>query len=378
MTGRAIIFLVAGIAMIAGIIMHRVEANGSRIAENYSAYYQRQHAQNVAHSGVSLALRQISNNRLWTAGFGSSGSPYAFIGGKAVVTVDTGVMFQGIPTYRITSTAYTQASTIGDTNVLSTSYTSTAYAYFPATNMPTGIKGLLTLHSSVNVNGSITIDGRDHASWSSSTINAGQGTYGAWTTAPTFSVSGSATIGGTSAGKDSVPISNPGCAIAVNQTMSPSYPGTVDSVMGGASNGYPEGTLKGIAKAGVAGSQYVTDPAKLHFPLAGVTYVELPAGGTWSAADFGSNSTGILVVHNATKDAVLKSAGGNFSGIMIADDVTNFHGNLWGAMVTFTTSPAGTIFANGGANLYYSKASIKSAVSVFSIGSQVRVAGWFE
>src|ERR1041385_6801118 len=128
MTGRAVILLVAGVAMIAGIIMHRVEATGSRIAENYSAYYQRQHAQNIAHTGVSLALRQISNNRLWTAGFGSPGSPCPFLGGKAVVTVDTAVMFQGIPTYRVTSTAFTEASTIGDTNILSASYTSVAYA----------------------------------------------------------------------------------------------------------------------------------------------------------------------------------------------------------------------------------------------------------
>jgi hypothetical protein len=48
-----------------------------------------------------------------------------------------------------------------------------------------------------------------------------------------------------------------------------------------------------MAQSGKNGGQYTTNPGTLTFPLAGVTYVELPNGGLWQSIDF-QNSSGVL------------------------------------------------------------------------------------
>ncbi len=53
--------------------------------------------------------------------------------------------------------------------------------------------------------------------------------------------------------------------------------------MGGTSAGFPSGFLKSYAQSGSGGSQYVTNPSSLTYPLTGVTYVEI--SGTWNSAN---------------------------------------------------------------------------------------------
>ena len=141
--------------------------------------------------------------------------------------------------------------------------------------------------------------------------------------------------------------------------------------------GYAEGALKTIAQSGLNGSQYVTDPANLTFPLSGVTYAELPSGTPWQAVDFG-NSSGILVVHNATTDAVVKNLNtGTFNGLIIADDLVHIHNTILGAVIALTPTPSeGNCIGNGNGDVLYSSETIQ-AITQDSIGPTVLQRSWF-
>lgn len=373
MTGRAIIFVVAGIVIITGIILHRIEGASTNIAANFNDYFMRQTARNIAQSGVNLALRKLGNDRTWRTGF----PIMSMLSGKVYVNVfDT--IFAGIPSIGIRSTGIVEhGSSIEKQEV------STAFGYFPPVFVPVFVKGLLTLNASNQVNGNITLDGRDHDEFAPpNQINPGKGTYGAWTTGASF-IEGSAAakIGGTAVDStDYIPANpyNP-AVVATNQTMPGGFPNTPDSAFGGPSSGFPEGTLKAIAQSGVGGSQYVTDPAQLTYPLRGITYVETPTSSPqnrWSSATI--NGTGILIVHNSAKNAAFENAAGNFSGIMVVDDIVRFHGNMWGAIIGLTSTPTGNVLGNGNAYLSFSRKAISNAVGFFTNGTQLKVIAWWE
>lgn len=237
-----------------------------------------------------------------------------------------------------------------------------------ATTYPPGVKGAVTTNGPTATNGNIQIDGRDHAI--NGTLIANSGTYGIFT-ANTYAQGGSSDVGGTDTyGIDRVP-SKPGDPSVIEdygnfddpstyqvETM----PVTPDQVMGGTANGFPDGTLKQIAMSGANGSQYVTDPAALTFPLSGVTYVELPPGAEWVSVNFG-DSSGILVVHNSSTNAVIKNLnGGTFKGLLIADDIVHIHTTILGAVVSLTTLPSsGNVIGNGSGDVRFSRAALAAA-----------------
>jgi hypothetical protein len=364
MSGRAIIVVVTGIIIISSVIFYNIEAASTRITANFNEYYLRQSAQNIAQSGANLALRQLGNDRTWRTGF----SNLSISSGKAdVVLFDT--VFLGISSVAIRSTG---------TAEYGTQAISTVYAYFPPGTMPIGLKGLLTLNSDNQVNGNIDVDARDHDL--NGNLISGQGTFAIWTTGNSFTFGGSSRAGGTAGGTD-YGLSNPphGNIIKTNRPQS-EFPATPDSVFGGASSGYPEGTLKAIAQSGVAGSQYVTDPSKLKFPLSGVTYVETPSTSPqniWNPPGKVTGS-GILIVHNSTKNAAISNMDGDFEGIMVADDISHLHGNFLGAIVGLTKTPTGNVIGNGNARIQYSKAAILSAQSLNINGTVPNVIAWWE
>ncbi len=366
MSGRAVILLVVGIIVIAGTIIHRIEAASETLVENSVGYYKRQTARNLAQSGVNLALRHLGNDSSWR----TTGWTFTMMKGSVTVQVfDTGSYLGVTPAIGIRSTGV----------YYDTIRISTAYCYFPPAIVPSFVRGLLTLNSMNQVNGSIIIDARDHDT--AGVVIPGQGTYAAWTTGPSFSISGSAALGGTAGGIDYPPppsgIANPGIVLLNQVVPPPGYPGTPDSIFGGASTGYPEGTLKAIAQSGMAGSQYTTNPSTIRMPLSGVTYVEMPIGSpVWTPAAI--TGSGILIVHNTAKTACIKGAQGTFRGIVLSDDITNLHGTIMGAIMGMTTFPAGNILGNGGAQVQFSRQAIKLATKVFSNGAQPNVIAWWE
>jgi hypothetical protein len=267
------------------------------------------------------------------------------------------------------------------------SYTAICYVAKPAATgtrvFPPALKGAITANSAVSTLGNLQVDGRDHTT--AGAVIASQGSFGIWTTS-SLSQSGSSDIGGTVGGTDWAP-SKPAKAgtVATFQTYPGGYPSTPDSVMGGPSNGFSEGTLKAKAISGAGGSQYVTNPALLTYPLQGVTYVELPSGSTWNSANI--TGSGILIIHNSTSDAAVKNLNsGPFKGVLIADDIVHVHTTIIGAVVALSNSPSsGNCIGNGSGSILYSKAAINDGVNVIPFtgtggltSSSMNVVYWWE
>jgi len=367
MSGRAIIIFIAGLIVISGVVFHNIEASSTLITQNYYKYYVRQEAQDIAQTGAGMALRQIGNDINWRTGFPLMN----LLSGKVQVTVSDSTFF-GRKVIKIVSIGYQQYGTTLERR-------DTCITYQRRSFIPSFVIASVTTNNPVAANGSMTIDGRDHDS-TGATIIAGQGTWGVWST-KAWSQSGAAVVGGTAAGLDFLP-TNPANPLIIkqNQPFAGGYPGTPDSVMGAIGIGYPEGTLKAIAQSGINGSRYTTNPATLTMPLKGVTYIELPSAGVWTPAAL--SGSGILVIHNSTKNAILSNPGaGKFSGIVISDDIIHLHDSIVGAVVSLTPAPsAGNVIGNGTGAVLYSKIAIKRATEVAVMptnGSQNAVA-WRE
>ncbi len=362
MTGRAVIIIVVGIIIVAGITLFNIEAASTAIVKNVNNVYSRNLAHNIAESGVNLALTKLGNDRSWRAGF--SALPM-FHGLASVSLFDT--MFEGLRCICVRSTGTAD-------NITAVAY---AYGYFPPGLKPISVRALITLHASNLINGTITVDGREHDIYGNLIPNSG--TYGVWTTGSTFDLSSaSCDVGGTKTGVDYAP-SNPAnpATIALNQPAT-GYPNTPDSAFGGPASGYPEGTLKAIAMSGVAGSQYTTDPATLQYPLSGVTYVDLPPSSNVWVPTVPFSGGGVLIVHNAGETAQLKNPYGQFTGILLGDDIVHLHGTVIGAIIGLTTTPGGNVIGNGTANILYSTQAITSATSMLANGNRLKVVGWYE
>jgi hypothetical protein len=221
--------------------------------------------------------------------------------------------------------------------------------------------------------GALVVDGRDHNL--SEAFIPHSGVLGV-STEQTFQQSGASKVGGTAGGADYCP-SKPGNPAVIetsaNWSAQGGFPNTPDKVVG-----LPEGTLLAIAQSGVNGSQYVTDAASLSFPLSGVTYVEIPSGGEWVAVHF-SDSTGILVVHNASTDAVIKNLNtGSFQGLLIADDIVHIHCTILGAVVNLSAAPSsGNCIGNGSGDVLYSSEAIAAALAQIGAAPAVSVKSWF-
>jgi hypothetical protein len=246
---------------------------------------------------------------------------------------------------------------------------------------PTGITapGAITTNNNILTLGNLIVDGRDHTK--TGQLIPGEGTYGIWTT-ETFTNSGASKIGGTNLSKqDFVPEKKPDPSIiAENQT----WPGgiiplTPEEVI----QNFPLNiSLKEYAKSGDFGSQYVTDPTLLTYPLQGVTYVE-PQGGEWNPANI--QGSGILIVHNDQVDAIIKNTSNDFTGIVIADDVIHLQSNIIGAVVSLTQNPSeGNTIGNSNGKILYSKealANVLMTVRPRNFGfaqNRLDVKHWFE
>ncbi|MCH8293756.1 pilus assembly PilX N-terminal domain-containing protein [Candidatus Poribacteria bacterium] len=234
---------------------------------------------------------------------------------------------------------------------------------------PVDVQGAVTTLGPIGTLGTLVVDGRDH-DLDGFLVN-NNGVVGIITAVPTFVQSGASKVGGTVAGIDYRPKGSSQVNPAVIETNVVVNFNTPDQVLD-----YPEGALKSIAQGRVSGSQYVTDPADLTFPLSGVTYVELPSGTPWEAVHFG-NSSGILVVHNTTTDAVITNlATGTFTGLVIADDPIHIQNTILGAVIALTPTPSeGNCIGNGTGDVLYSSEAIEEITQVV-IGVAVVQKSW--
>jgi len=228
--------------------------------------------------------------------------------------------------------------------------------------LPADVLGAITSNNPVGTLGTMIIDGRDHTL--AGVVLPSVGTLGIWTTEE-YTRGGNSKIGGTSSvGTDLAPAKPENASIYGEHQVYPGgYPNSPDSVLGGTANGYPPGFLKAFAKSGASGSQYTTDPSSLAYPLQGVTFVELPSGGTWNAANI--QGKGILIVHNNNVNAIIKNINtGPFAGLIIADDIVHIHTDILGAVIGLSPAPSeGNCIGNGSGEVLFSSEAIRNATA---------------
>lgn len=361
MPGKALIILLAGIMSIAGITYLNIFETGKRMTESTTDTFYSTQAKNLAEAGAQMAVRQMIKDTAWRSGY----TNLNLLGGVINVRcVDT--LFDTISVVKVESIAKMAKNTAAEK-----SHTAVCYynKYRKKTVFPPAIRGSITTNSTITTLGDMNVDGRDHTI--TGTLLSGTGSLGIWTTGNLFQ-SGSSTIGGTAAGTDYAP-TKPANANTVSylQTYAGGYPTTPDGIMGGTLNGYPEGTLKAIAVSGAGGSQYVTNPVNLTYPLKGVTYVELPNNTSWNSANVAGS--GILIIHNSTLTAGIANINsGIFAGIMMADDIVRIHTTVIGALIGISPNPSsGNCIGNGTGSILFSREAIMNAVNLVNLTNSI-------
>lgn len=155
------------------------------------------------------------------------------------------------------------------------------------------------------------------------------------------------------------------------------FPDTPDQIFSWQQAGFPEGRLAEIAQSGAGGSQYVTNPSDLKWPLRSLTYVDLPSSANWTNIDF-PQSNGILVVHNTQSNArmgILRS--GRFSGIIIADRIDQIDNQIIGAITLLAQASATW---RGSGTVLFGREAIESGLSILGQENPQlpHVVSWYE
>jgi hypothetical protein len=379
MQGRSLAIILSGVIAIGSYIQYNMLQSSKRLTENVVNYTSRQMAQNIAQTGVYMGLRKLAENRNWRAGY----TNLPLMGGTVTVRViDT--VFNGRNVLGVVARAKMPYGSFTDSSEQLPDTVGYSRAYLPKGFFPATVKAAITTNNPVSTLGTITVDGRDHDM--NGNLISNSGTLGIWTT-KTYTQSGSSKTGGTdSASRVDYEPAKPANikTYKTNQVWPGGYPGSPDSIIGGPSMGFPEGTLKAIAQSGINGSQYTTNPATLRSPLSGVTYVELASGSSWIGNPL--EGSGILIVHNSSKNAILKNFNPGtafFKGLIIADDPVHIHNTVIGAIIGLSPSPSeGNCIGNGSGNVLFSNEAISTATGQL-LGSSsgacdAQVLAWWE
>jgi hypothetical protein len=409
--GKYTLIVVAGFVVVFGWIKGNLNRASENFADNFLEHHGRAEARLVAYSLAQMSLAALSDSAAWREGY----AEVEVSGGTGWAIVEDNTTDTTLSSGQVRITAGGSSGGMADTVIAMVSF---------STSIPPGLHGGITANSTVTTLGNLVVDGRDHDL--DGNLIAGQGTMSVSTT-QAFDQGGSSTAGGTAGGVDYEP-EKPADPLIVEENATYEFPGSPDAVFG-----YEEGTLKALAQSEEDGSQYVTDPSELTFPLSGITYVELGASGDdddddgggggggdddgegggdddgegggddddddgegggdddggggdddgsaiWQSMDFGISS-GVLVVHNAAGNAAIKNLNsGTFKGLIIADDIEKIHMTIIGAVVSLTTSPSGNCIGNGSGQILYSTEALEQAadLTVAGGGEDMSVVSWLE
>jgi hypothetical protein len=340
--------------------------NVNQATENSVYTYSQTKARNLANSTTQLLMSQVADDL--DLRVSSPVTKQIFHGQVTYKIIDEFFDGEDLIKFSVTASIYNETKKV------------TVYAK-PLDPHPTGVTApaAITANNNILTLGNITVDGRNHTK--EGNLISNDGTYGIWTT-ETFSNSGASKIGGTNLSKnDFIPSKNPDPSIiAQNQTWpGGKQPSTPEEVI---ENLPFKISLKEYAKSGDFGSQYVTDPDSLKYPLKGVTYVE-PVGGAWIDANI--EGEGILIVHNDKVDAIIKNTSNNFTGLIIADDIIHLHSTIIGAVISLTQNPSeGNTIGNSDGFVLYSKEALSGSLMTvrprnFGFSqNRLNVKHWFE
>lgn len=360
--GKSVLIILMGFLIIFNITASNINKTGKESEIVLYDNYSRLMAKDIAQSGANTILsklvyypfwRGVKSNISFAAGTFTSGA-----------VNDAALGAQGIKVY-----SYSNFNSSLDTIFVRLTYES---------YRPVKVRAGVSANTSVSISGTLIIDGREHDQ--NGNLIPSSGTLGISTTSTLHQI-GNAHVGGTDDSVDYVPSDPVNPSVVETGAVWPNgFPNTPDKVMGGDSAGYPEGTLKSIAQSGFNGSQYVTNPSSLTFPLHGVTYVEMGWGQTWQSMDFG-NSSGILVVHNSSTNSKIKDLNsGTFKGLLIADDVDKIHCDILGAVVVLTSSPpSGNVIGNGNGSIKYCSSLVSDVTTGMpGVRCSLNIAQWID
>jgi len=372
--GKMILILLLGTIIVFGVLNININ-NGLNLATDKSLeFYAEAGARNVANSEAQMLVARLGDNNAYRV---NSTANSDLLGGSAAYTVTDDII--GIDTLVKINV---QATYMGVNSNLS------AHVKFPDGGgpvFPAAVLAAITTNNPVQTLGKLLVDGRDHDK--NGNLLPGKGTLGIWTT-DSYSRGGASTVGGTFAKKDYAPDKKYSSNIvSTSQSWPDGYPSTPEGVLGGSAKGYKDGMLKSMAMSGSDGSQYVTDPSKLTYPLKGITYVELSDGETWQSMNI--EGSGILIVHNNKLNAKMKNLNsGTFKGLLMADDIIHIHADIIGAVVGLTPNPSeGNCIGNGNGTVLFSSEAIMSSMPsggakpLFGFGfgkHRVDIFDWYE
>ena len=372
---KMILILVVGAFITYGIVNITSNDNVTNATENAADNYSLTKARNIANSTAEMILANLGDNINWRV---TSPVTVNVLGGETIYKVED-AFFNGDSLIKI--------SILG--NYFNNLKTVTIYTLRNLKSpgfLPVNMYAPVTTNNNILTAGTITVDGRDHTM--AGALIPNKGTWGIWTT-KTFTQKGASSIGGTfytaGVGTDIAPTKvgyMP--VVAQNQTYPGGFPTTPEEVLGGISDGFDKDRLKIIAQRGIYGSQYVTDPTNLKYPLKGITYVEI----TDSMMDCSVEATGagILIVHNKSLTASIKNINaGTFRGLIIADDIVHIQTTIIGAIFSLTPSPSeGNAIGLGNGSVLYSNEAIKEATEFAATHNfgwrkkRVAIKYWFE
>ncbi len=372
--GKMILILLMGTIVIFGVLNVNINKGLNLATDKSLEFYAEAGARNITNSMAQVITARLGDNNDYRV---NSPAKLDLLGGSATYTVVDEIV--GSDTL---AKINVQGTYMGVNSNIS------AHVKFPdggAPVFPAAVLAAITTNNPVETLGKLIVDGRDHDM--NGNLLPGKGTLGIWTT-DSYSRGGASTVGGTFEKKDYAPEKKYSSNIAsTNQTWPDGYPSTPEGIMGGASKGYPEGKLKSLAMSGFEGSQYVTDPSKLTYPLKGITYIELANNGTWQSMNI--EGTGILIVHNKQLNAKMKNLNsGTFKGLLMADDIVHIHSDIIGAVVALTPDPSdGNCIGNGNGSVLFSSEAVTSAMPAsggkplfgFGFGKhRVEIFDWYE
>lgn len=349
--------------------------------ENITGYFDDVVARGLANQAMGIVLTNLADSATLRVNTFTALplTPFGISGSYAVLykIKDTAISVDNKTQKAI---KVTTVATYGSRTRTVVVYTDSVFGY-----VPVPVRGAFTANGPLNNTISdMQIDGRDHdANWN---LIPNAGVYGV-SSGTSFTNTKKAIIGGTdAAGTDhAMKFPEDPEIIEQNYTWGGKFPDSPDKALG-----YPAGTLKALAQSGVAGSQYVTDPKNLKYPLKGITFVELPSGVSWKGANLGTNPSGILIVHNSSLDARLENATTTnktpFKGLIIADYMFHIHMDVLGALILLSPNLETVKECKGNQDhkVFFSRETIKNATRIVQkdkgIGwrGRVPIIGWLE
>ncbi|HXG37295.1 MAG TPA: hypothetical protein VNL36_00850 [Bacteroidota bacterium] len=378
--GRATLLVVLGASVVLGTMNLQINQRSEQAMENMVSYFERTLARDLANQAAEYLLTQLADSSSWRV---------PTLTRLPVDLVDVADAHSAYFSIRDTTLRTNGENRSAIKLVVEATYGRQMHTVVVLADslfgiVPPTVRGAFTANGPLDQTISdMQIDGRDHDE--NGNLIRNSGVFGV-SSGTVFTNTQNAQIGGTDGAGIDRPMSYPEDPriIEQNYPWGGAFPDNPDKVLG-----LPEGTLKTIAQSGEAGSQYVTDPKYLRFPLRGITYVELPAGVSWKGAKLGSDPSGVLIVHNTSVNARVEniSTSNNtpFRGLVIADYMFHLHLDVLGAILLLSPNLERVKECKGNQDhkVFYSQKTIKQATQlIVKKGSgwkgRVPIIGWRE